>query len=95
MHQLEIQFFYPLTEQIPLDLDYSDCEAPKVWKFAPSVTELTVANIQPNTFEFRPDPKCVGYWEVSNGVHVWREQRPSWLHQHMTRVFFGWKWNDK
>lgn len=25
MHQLEIQFFWPLTEQIPLDLDYEGC----------------------------------------------------------------------
>jgi hypothetical protein len=25
MQQLEIKFFWPLTEQIPLDLDYSDC----------------------------------------------------------------------
>ena len=23
--QLEIQYFWPLTEQIPLDLDYMDC----------------------------------------------------------------------
>jgi hypothetical protein len=23
--QLEIQYFWPLTEQIPLDLDYTDC----------------------------------------------------------------------
>jgi hypothetical protein len=28
--QLEIQFFWPLTEQIPLDLDYSNCEKPKL-----------------------------------------------------------------
>lgn len=34
MYQQEIQFFWPLTEQIPLDLDYSDCVRPK----------LTVAN---------------------------------------------------
>ena len=26
MKQLEIQFFWPLTEQIPLDLDYRPCE---------------------------------------------------------------------
>lgn len=26
MKQLEIQFFYPLTEQISLDLDYTPCE---------------------------------------------------------------------
>jgi len=30
MQQLEIKFFWPLTEQIPLDLDYADCEAPKL-----------------------------------------------------------------
>lgn len=25
MKQLELEFFFPLTEQIPLDLDYSNC----------------------------------------------------------------------
>ena len=25
MYQQEIKFFWPLTEQIPLDLDYTDC----------------------------------------------------------------------
>ena len=29
MNQLEIQFFWPLTEQIPLELDYANCEKPK------------------------------------------------------------------
>jgi hypothetical protein len=28
MYQQEIQFFWPLTEQIPLDLDYSNCVKP-------------------------------------------------------------------
>jgi hypothetical protein len=31
MQQLEISFFYPLTEQVPLDLDYANCEKPKVY----------------------------------------------------------------
>ena len=30
MYQQEIKFFWPLTEQIPLDLDYSECERPKI-----------------------------------------------------------------
>ena len=30
MIQQEIKFFWPLTEQIPLDLDYSECEKPKL-----------------------------------------------------------------
>lgn len=28
--QLEIQYFWPLTEQIPLDLDYTECNQPKL-----------------------------------------------------------------
>ncbi len=28
MYQQEIQFFWPLTEQIPLDLNYDECEKP-------------------------------------------------------------------
>jgi hypothetical protein len=30
MYQQQIEFFWPLTEQIPLDLDYSDCVKPKL-----------------------------------------------------------------
>jgi hypothetical protein len=28
--QKQIEFFWPLTEQIPLDLDYNNCEKPKL-----------------------------------------------------------------
>ena len=31
MQQVEIQFFWPLTEQMSLDLDYSNCEKPKLY----------------------------------------------------------------
>jgi hypothetical protein len=30
MIQQEIRFFWPLTEQIPLELDYAPCEPPKL-----------------------------------------------------------------
>jgi hypothetical protein len=30
MQQLSIDFFWPLTEQIPLDLDYTDCKKPQL-----------------------------------------------------------------
>ena len=30
MKQLEIEYFWPITEQIPLDLDYTDCEKPRL-----------------------------------------------------------------
>ena len=31
MVQQELRFFWPLTEQIPLDLDHSDCTKPKLF----------------------------------------------------------------
>ena len=31
MQQVEIQFFWSLTEQVPLDLDYANCEKPKLY----------------------------------------------------------------
>lgn len=31
MYQQQIEFFWPLTEQIPLDLDYADCDRPKLY----------------------------------------------------------------
>ena len=108
MTQLEIKFFWPLTEQMDLDLDYKRCnefeeEKRKNWLSQSTLTlpldsngaYVTTTNIAPSTFQFRPDPNCVGYWEVSPGVQVWREHRPNWLHQKMTKVFFGWKWKDK
>lgn len=40
MYQQEIQFFFPLTEQIQLDLDYSDCVKPTT--IAPSSAFLAM-----------------------------------------------------
>ena len=37
MYQQSIQFFWPLTEQIPLDLDYTNCERPTLTVTSQSV----------------------------------------------------------
>jgi hypothetical protein len=42
MQQLNIQYFFPLTEQIPLELDYTDCAKPKLWTTIESGLTLTV-----------------------------------------------------
>lgn len=36
MRQLEIEFFWSLTQQIPLDLDFTDCEKPRLSTFVTS-----------------------------------------------------------
>ena len=38
MKQLEIEFFWPLTQQISLDLDFTDCDKPKLTTMLPPVT---------------------------------------------------------
>ena len=59
--QQEIKFFWPLTEQIPLDLDYDGCEKPQLtcsvsatvpWGFYPATTgniTITAANLELDT----------------------------------------------
>lgn len=51
-HQLEIKYFWPLTEQIELDLDYSNCHKPKIewspidrslYTFPTSTTNTTIS----------------------------------------------------
>ena len=33
MQQLELEYFWPLTQQVPLDLDYKGCDKPKLTTF--------------------------------------------------------------
>lgn len=107
MKQLEIEYFFPLTEQIPLDLDYTPCEEYKKKKQEESTiisgqglmignggVGTTWANTT-QTFQFKPANDAVGYWQFTSEIQVWRKERPNWLHQKMTQFFFGWKWKDK
>ena len=42
MRQLEIRYFWPLTEQIPLDLNYENCEKLKLTVSATDGQTLTI-----------------------------------------------------
>jgi len=115
MQQLEIQYFFPLTEQVSLELDFKPCDdyakqlQEERWKNSVSITSgmgllvgngglgtwTTTAVNASQTFQFRSDSNAVGYWEINKDLHVWRLNRPNWLHQKMTKVFFGWEWKDK
>jgi hypothetical protein len=112
MQQLEIEYFFPLTEQIPLDLDYEPSaiyakelnrqRCAEQLALASSGQYLVAgggvgASWTTPTYQFRPNVDCVGHWAIGddNGIQVWRPKRPNWLHQTMTKFFFGWKWKDK
>lgn len=106
MYQQEIQFFWPLTEQIPLDLDYSTCksyeeEKQRMWLSGSTGTVLMAGGtgltwaVPNNSIAFRPDNDSVGYWKVGEGLQMHNRKKPNWLHQQMTKIFFGWKWENK
>ena len=40
--QLQIEFFWPLTEQVPLDLDYTDCIKPQYTTATSGMFSLTI-----------------------------------------------------
>jgi hypothetical protein len=44
MRQLDIEFFWPLTHQIPLDLDYYECEKPKQYYSHPLSGTFLISN---------------------------------------------------
>ena len=101
MRQLEIQYFYPLTEQIPLDLDYADCDKPTMWTTGNMTTGTflasngtTTAWIVPNNIQFRPSNDSVGYWKVGEGLQMHNKKKPNWLHRQMSKIFFGWDWKN-
>ena len=102
MHQLEIEYFFPLTEQIPLDLDYTDCDKPKLYYTTGTSgsvlmggTGLTTWSAPSSTISFMPSNDSVGYWKVGEGLQMHNKKKPNWLHQQMTKIFFGWKWENK
>lgn len=104
MQQLEIEYFFPLTEQIPLDLDYEPSRL-----FAKELNRQRCIEgsvlmsggtgyttwAQSNTIAFKPEDDSVGYWELGTGFCFYNKKKPNWLHQKMVALFMGLKWKDK
>jgi hypothetical protein len=102
MKQLEIEFFWPLTEQIPLDLDFTESDDfyeelfhremvsvmnhTGVYAYAPTT----------NTFKVQPSPIHVGHWNVSGeNFQIHRDTKPNWFHRMMNKLLINWEWKDK
>ena len=97
--QTEIEFFFPLTEQIPLGLDYTGCEKPKITvstidgftgTFSISNTTWST-NIAP-TLSVQPQ-NSVGQLKIG-GISVGLENQPKW-YQKVLYKLLGFNWKDK
>lgn len=103
MTQQEIQFFWPLTQQIALDLDYTDCNRPQYYwssgvNSIGTITGSTTYSAAPvmTGLQIRPTPDNAGYWGIGgDSLQIHRERRPSWLHRTFSKILIGWEWKDK
>ena len=91
MYQQEIRFFFPLTEQIPLDLDYSDCAR----KVATTKVDYTTSTIGFNSdgYSFisanvNPSELTVAVDKVTFEI----KEKPNWLRKIVYRIIgVNWK----
>lgn len=94
MNQIPIKFFYPLTEQIELDLDYTPCEqftrkkreeqlANSVLSYDGSITMSTVCRVDP-VFQINVD---------DNKIVVVSKEKPNLIKRIIYNAF-GMKWRQ-
>lgn len=103
MTQLEIRFFYPLTEQIPLDLiggavaqqPHQNLSGTFIANGGIYGTTIPLNKIDTaQTLVIRQSGTTVGYWEINDGVSYHIKNEPSWIVKKCSKILLGWKWSS-
>ena len=96
--QTEIQFFWPLTEQIPLDLDYEKCDTRESKGL--TITSGTFITYAEPTWTTSIAPELtvtpinsVGQLSIG-GIKVGMESEPKW-YQKLLYKALGFNWKNK
>ena len=89
MQQIEIQFFWPLTEQIKLDLDFTECDKPKLYTTLPLIGGTGMVLMSTGSSNLTWSQR-IGDWEIPS-----EKKQPSKLQKIMMKYFLGWKWMGK
>ena len=102
-NQLEIKYFWPLTEQIPLDLDYTGCEKPKLYTSSGGYTianaatgttwVTTASDITASTLVLNKPGDIEGYFEIGP-LQVATDKEPNIL-QKVIYKLLGFNWKKK
>ena len=92
MYQQSIEFFWPLTEQIPLELDYTDCDKPKLTY---PLSGGTVGTVPFNGFTLYPTTQT---WTTSinvdtNNITVTSKNKPP-LYRRLLFKLLGINWKQ-
>jgi hypothetical protein len=86
MYQTHIEFFWPLTEQIPLPLDFTDCSKPKLYT---PIDGFTLANSDA-TWTTAMSSSGV---TINCGTLTVKGMPMPWYRK-MVFKLMGFKWND-
>jgi hypothetical protein len=86
MKQQEIQFFWPLTEQVPLDLDYSVCSAPQYY------INTTVSTWTDSTGFYISHPTTVSPVVTIQGEHLTIKTPSMPWYRKLAYKLMGFKW---
>ena len=98
--QTKIEFFWPLTEQIPLSLDYTDCAKPQLtyplndgisMYTMPSWGTIGTNSITPQLTITPNNP--IGTLSIG-GMNIGLEKKPNLL-QRLLHKLLGFDWKDK
>jgi hypothetical protein len=96
--QVEIEFFWPLTEQIGLDLNYEGCEKPKLTVLS-EITGTLNYEFYPTTVSTHIAPtlsvqtqNSVGQLNIG-GISVGLENEPKWYQKIVFKIL-GFNWKD-
>jgi len=109
MKQLEFEFFWPLTEQQTLDLDFTPSEQwnaewrNKQWSPVNSGsfyirdggTGLSLSTSAISSFVVRPSEKNVGKWEITDSMFVYIPTKPNAVIRFFAKLLLGFKWHDE
>ena len=97
MQQLEIKFFWPLTEQIPLDLVYYEQKPKIVVERNGSIDSKlnTTVDTSLQNYVVLGDPADTrGYWLLHPTVRV-HSEKPSWIREKIISWLMKWKWVNR
>lgn len=89
MHQQEITFFWPLTEQIPLDLDFSQCSPHQYYIRAQGIAG-THGPI--NTGMVYVSNATITNSTTLSGWDIGTKKEPSKIRKYLMKFLIGWKW---
>lgn len=88
MYQQEIKFFWPLTEQIPLELDYSECEKPKLYVNSVNAVGIAPLNIMSDAVTSVVNTNGL---EIRCGTITMSDVEMPWYRKAMFKLL-GFKW---